>query len=90
MIPPGWGTNPSQVSSQQTLVLIYLPGRIESRVGLGGKKVAQIFKSWQSRGSNWGPCGRKAEILPTAPANGPQNTSNYHINAGSNRQFIAG
>ena len=31
------------------------------------KKVAQIFKSWQSRGSNWGPSGQKAEILPTAP-----------------------
>ena len=32
---------------------------------LGEKEVAQIFKSEQSRGSNWGPCGRKAEILPT-------------------------
>ena len=25
-----------------------------------------IFKFQQSGGSNWGPCGRKAEILPTS------------------------
>ena len=32
------------------------------------KKVAQIFKSRQSQGSNRGSCGRKSEILPTVPA----------------------
>ena len=26
-----------------------------------------MFKSRQSLESNWGPCGRKEEILPTAP-----------------------
>ena len=35
---PGWDINPSQVSSQETLVLIYLPGRMESCIGLGGKE----------------------------------------------------
>ena len=38
LTPPGWDTNPSQVSSQQMLVLISFPGRMESWVGLGGKE----------------------------------------------------
>ena len=29
--------------------------------------VAQIFESRQKPVSNWVPCGRKAEILPSAP-----------------------
>ena len=41
---------------------------MESGVSLGGKeRRTNQLKSWQSRGSNWEPCGRKAENLPTAP-----------------------
>ena len=41
---------------------------MEIWVDLGGKEShTNQFKSRQSRGSIWGPCGRKAEILPTAP-----------------------
>ena len=68
--PPGRDTNPSQlqVSFQQMLVLIYLLQKDEKlSQSLAEKKVTQIFQFRQSRGSNWGPCGRKAEILPTAP-----------------------
>ena len=55
LTPPGWDTNPMQVSSQQTLVLIYLPRKDgKAELALAGKKVAQIFKSRQSRGFNWG------------------------------------
>ena len=44
------------------------PKRMENWVSLGGKESRTIeFKSWQSRGSNWGPCGQEAEILATAP-----------------------
>ena len=32
-----------------------------------GKKVAEIFKSPQSRRSNWVPCGQNAEISLTVP-----------------------
>ena len=39
---PWTGTNPSQVSSQQTLVLIYLPRKMESELAEAGKRVAQI------------------------------------------------
>ena len=40
------------------------PGRMESWVILDGKKSrTNQFKPWQSQGLNWGPCGRKAEIL---------------------------
>ena len=69
MTPPGWDTNPSQVSSQQTLVLIYLPRRDGKPSWL--RRERKWHKSVQTlaegRGSNWEPCGRKAEILPTAP-----------------------
>ena len=45
------------------------PGRMESWVSLGGKEGrTNRFKSWQMLELNWGPCGRKAVILPTAPA----------------------
>ena len=45
------------------------PGRMDSWVSLGGKESrTNQFKPWKSRGSNWGPCGWKAEILSTAPA----------------------
>ena len=42
---PGWDTNPSQVSSQQMLVLIYLPqkDRKLSQLTQVEKKVAQII-----------------------------------------------
>ena len=41
-----------------------VPLKLES---LRSEKVAQIFESRQRRGSNREPCGRKAEILQTAP-----------------------
>ena len=40
LTPPGWDTNPSQISSQQTLVLIYLSRKAE--LAQAGKKVTQI------------------------------------------------
>ena len=40
---------------------------LKAELAWAGKKVTQIFKSRQRRGSNWGPCDRKAEILLTAP-----------------------
>ena len=41
--------------------------RMKSRVAI------QIVKSQQSRGSSPGPCGQKAETLPTAPTTPPKN-----------------
>ena len=40
---------------------------MESWVGLGGKEGYTNIQISAEPGSNWGPCGRKAEILPTAP-----------------------
>ena len=62
LTPPGRNTNPSQVSSQQMLVLIYLPrkdGKL-SQLRRKGHTNSQISGEpvW-----NWGPCGLKAEIL---------------------------
>ena len=55
---PGRDTNPSQVSSQQMLVLIYLYlRRMESLVSLDGKKITYILKSQQSWGLKWGLVG---------------------------------
>ena len=68
LIPPGWDTNPSQVSSQQKLVLIYLPpkdGKLSS-LSFGGKEGHTKIQVSAEPGSNQGPSGRKAEILPTA------------------------
>ena len=49
LTPPGWDTNSSQVSSQQTLVLINFtfPRRLESWVSLGRKR-------WSHKDSNTG------------------------------------
>ena len=69
LTPLGWDTNPSQNSSQQMLVLTYCtyPRRMESWVGLDGKEGRTNIWISAEPGSNWGPCGQKAEILPTAP-----------------------
>ena len=40
--------------------------RWKAEAALAEKKVIQIFE-FQSQGSNWGPWGKKAEILQTAP-----------------------
>ena len=40
---------------------------MESWVGLGGKEGRTNIRISAEPVSNWGPCGRKAEILPTAP-----------------------
>ena len=67
MTPPGRDTNPSQFSSQQTLVLIYLPWKDESWVSLGGKEGYTNIQITVKPESNRRRCGRKAEILPIAP-----------------------
>ena len=41
---------------------------MESWDSLGGKVGRTNIQISAEPGSNWGPCGRKAEILPTAPA----------------------
>ena len=43
------------------------PGRIESGVGLGGKKGCTNIRISAKPGSSSWPCGQKAEILPTVP-----------------------
>ena len=63
LTPSGWDTNPSQVSSQQMLVLIYLP----RKDGLGGKGGHTNIQISAEPGSNQWLSGRKAEILPSAP-----------------------
>ena len=40
---------------------------METGVSLGGKEGRTKIQISSEPGSNWGPCGRKAEILPTAP-----------------------
>ena len=40
---------------------------MESWVGLGGKEGRTNLQISAEPGSNWGPCGRKADILPNAP-----------------------
>ena len=72
MTPPGRDTNPSQVSLPADAGS-HLPTpegwKTELRRKRGG---TNIFKFGQSWASKWGPCGQKAEILPTAltmPAN---------------------
>ena len=69
LTPPGQDTNPSQVSSQQMLVLTYQLWRMESWVSLGRIEghTKLMLKPQQSQELKWVPCGRKAEILPTAP-----------------------
>ena len=50
MTPPGWDTNPSRVSSQQTLVLIYLPRK-------DGKLSLLWWKRISHKHSNLGRAG---------------------------------
>ena len=65
---PGQDTNPSQVSSQQTLVFIYLPRKDGKPSWLRRKRRPhKDLNLGKVPGSNWGPRGWKAEILPTAP-----------------------
>ena len=49
-LDPGWDTDPSQVSSQQTLDRYHLPTPEgwKAELALAENKVTQIFKSWQS------------------------------------------
>ena len=49
------------------------PGRMESWVSLGGKDTQTSIQLSAEPGSNWGPCGRKAEILLNAPTMPAQN-----------------
>ena len=63
----GRESNSSQVSSQQTLVLIYLP-RKDGKLSWLRRERRSQKRSNLEPGSNWGPCGRNAEILPTTPA----------------------
>ena len=68
LTPPGRDTNPSQVSSQQTLVFIYLPRKDGKPSWLRRKRRPhKDLNLGKVPGSNWGPRGWKAEILPTAP-----------------------
>ena len=63
------------------MVLTHLPWK-EGKLSEAEKKVAQIFEFRQSRGSNWGPCAQKAEILPTAPT-----TPTVYINITPNSSY---
>ena len=56
--PPGWDTNRSQVSSQQMLVLIYLP-----------QKDGKLSKLRQERKSHKDSNFSRAKIKPTNCAN---------------------
>ena len=42
------------------------PGRMESLVSFGGNEGRTNFQILAEPGLNWGPCGQKAEILPSA------------------------
>ena len=72
-----------QVSSQQTLVRIYLPrkeGKL-SYLAIGGKESRSNVQISAEPGSNWGPCGRKAEILQLRQPCPPSvlKSCNYYI-----------
>ena len=54
-------------SSQRLWYSFTYPRMMGSRVSIGEKEVAKIFKSWQNQWSNLGPCGWKTEILAIAP-----------------------
>ena len=88
LTPPGWDTNPSQVSSQQMLgwYSFTYPGRMESWVGLSGKEGRTNIRILAEPVSNWEPCGRKADILPTAPTMPVKSTNQniYLLSAGAN------
>ena len=46
---------------------------MESWISLGGKEGHTKIQISAKLGSNWGPCGQEAEILPTAPTMPAQN-----------------
>ena len=77
----GWEsfTPPGQVSSSRRW---YSFTWMESWVSLGGKEgLTNIqISAEKSRGANWGPCGRKAEILPTAPTMSADHAHNLFYN----------
>ena len=47
---------------------LHTAGRMERWVCLGGKEARTNIQISAKLGSNWGTCGRKTEILPTAYA----------------------
>ena len=63
LTPHGRDTNPTQVSSQQMLVLIYLPWKDGKLSWLRQKRRLHKYSKLRIE---LGPCGRKAEISPTA------------------------
>ena len=77
LIPPGQKTNPSQVSSQQMLILIYLPRRMQSWVRLDGTEGHTNIQISAELGSNWRPCGWNAEILQLRQDLSVKSISNY-------------
>ena len=54
MTPPGWDTNPLQVSSQQTLVLIYLPRKDGKLSWLRRKRKLQKYSNLDKAGDRTG------------------------------------
>ena len=78
LTPPGWDTSliHRRLAPSRCWYSFTYPGSMESWVSLGGKEsFTNQFKSWQCRGLNWGPCGRKAEILPSVPTTPAQSAS---------------
>ena len=63
LTPPGCDTSPIQVSSQQTLVLIYLPRKDGKLSWLRQKRRSHNYSNLGRSGIALGPWGQKAEIL---------------------------
>ena len=70
LTPTGRNTNPSQVNQfpADTGTHLPTPEGWKAELAQAEKKVTRRFNRDPAElGSNWGRCGQKAEILPTAP-----------------------
>ena len=63
LTPPGWDTNPRRLAPSRCWYLFTYPARTESWVSLSGKEGHTNIQISAEPGSNWEPCGQKAEIL---------------------------